>query len=114
MKLLGSNLALVVNHDLKSRVTYSVITKRLAGDDMLAFIHRELDQAGLGHDTFTEAALALIVRSADGILRKARNLCLACLLQAVRDRNKTIQIDNVNRVLIQPHWQKDVDLNDFL
>lgn len=25
----------------------------------------------------------------------------------------TIGIDNVNRVLIQPHWQKDVDIKDF-
>ena len=112
--MLLSNLALAVNHDIKSRVTYSVVTKRLAADDMTAFIHRELDHAGLGHDTFTEAALGLIVRSADGVLRKARNLCLGCLLQAVRDRDKTIGIDNVNRVLIQPHWQNDVDLSDFL
>ena len=112
--ILLSNLALAVNQDLKSRVTYSVIIKRLVRDDMVAFIHRELDHAGLGHDTFTEAALALVVRSADGVLRKARNLCLSCLVQAVRDRNKTIDIDNVNRVLIQPHWQKEVDLSDFL
>jgi hypothetical protein len=81
---------------------------------MVAFIHRELDQVGLGHDTFTEAALALLVRSADGVLRRARNLCLGCLVQAVRDGNKTIDIDNVNRVLIQPHWLKDVDITDFL
>lgn len=108
-----SNLALTINQDIKSRVTYSVITKRLNPDDMRAFILRELDRIKLGHNTFTEGALELIVRSADGVLRRARNLCLACMLQAVRDADKFIDIDNVNRVLVQPHWQKDVDLADF-
>jgi MSHA biogenesis protein MshM len=108
-----SNLALTINQDIKSRVTYSVITKRLSPDDMRSFIHRELDRIRLGHHTFTEAALELIIRSSDGVLRKARNLCLACMLQAVRDADKTIGIENVNRVLIQPHWQKDVDFKDF-
>ena len=111
--LLLSNLTLGVNQDIKSRVTYSVITKRLCADDMRAFIHRELDRVGLGHNTFTEAALELVVRSADGVLRRARNLCLSCMLEAVRAASKTIDIDNVNRVLIQPHWQKEVDLTDF-
>ena len=108
-----SNLALNVNQDIKSRVTYSVITKRLNPDDMQAFILAELDRIGLGHNTFTQAALDLIVRAADGVLRKTRNLCLACMLQAVRAAEKTIDIDNVNRVLIQPHWRKDVDLTEF-
>jgi len=111
--ILLRNLALAVNQDIKSRVTYSVIAKRLNPDDMRQFLLRELDRIGLGHDTFTQAALDLIVRSADGVLRKARNLSLACMLQAVRDTKKTIDIDNVNRVLVQPHWQKEVDLNDF-
>ena len=62
--LLLSNLTLGINQDIKSRVTYSVITKRLCADDMRAFIHRELDRVGLGHNTFTEAALELVVRSA--------------------------------------------------
>jgi hypothetical protein len=35
------------------------------------------------------------------------------MLQAVRAAEKTIDIDNVNRVLIQPHWRKDVDLTEF-
>ena len=110
--LLGS-LALNVNQDIKSRITYSVITKRLNPDDMQAFILAELDRIGLGHNTFTQAALDLIVRSADGVLRKTRNLCLACMLEAVRAADKTIDIDKVNRVLIQPHWRKDVDLTEF-
>ena len=110
--LLG-NLALNVNQDIKSRVTYSVITKRLNPDDMQAFILAELDRIGLGHNTFNQAALDLIVRSADGVLRKTRNLCLSCMLEGVRAGEKTIDIDIVNRVLIQPHWRKDVDIAEF-
>jgi MSHA biogenesis protein MshM len=108
-----SNLALNVNQDLKSRVTYSVITRRLNPDDMQAFILAELDRVRLGHNTFTQAALDLIVRSADGVLRKTRNLCLGCMLEAVRANEKIIDIDAVNRVLIQPHWRKECDLTDF-
>ena len=67
----------------------------------------------LGHNTFTTAAIDLVVRSADGVLRAARNLCVGCLIEAVRSSNRTIDIDNVNRVLMQPHWQKDVDLRDY-
>ena len=106
-------LDLGVNQDIKSRVTYSVITKRLNADDMRDFILRELDRVGLGHNTFTRPAVDLIVRSADGVLRKARNLCVGCLIEAVRSANKTIDIDNVNRVLLQPHWQKESDLVDY-
>ena len=106
-------LDLGVNQDIKSRVTYSVITKRLGPDGLRDFIRRELDRAGLGHNTFTAPAIDLIVRSADGVLRQARNLCVGCMIEAVRSANKTIDIDNVNRVLLQPHWQKEADLVDF-
>jgi MSHA biogenesis protein MshM len=106
-------LDLGVNQDIKNRVTYSVITKRLGPDAMRDFLLRQLDRAGLGHNTFTQGALGLIVRSADGVLRKARNLCVGCLIEGVRSANKTIDIDNVNRVLMQPHWQKETDLTDF-
>jgi MSHA biogenesis protein MshM len=77
-----ANLDLGVNQDIKSRVTYSVIVKRLNADDMRDFILRELDRAGLGHNIFTRPALDLIGRSADGVLRKARNLCVGCLIEA--------------------------------
>jgi MSHA biogenesis protein MshM len=102
-----------VNQDIKSRVTYSVITKRLIPDAMREFILRELDRVGLAHNTFTSAAIDLVVRSADGILRHARNLCVGCLIEAVRSAKKTIDIDNVNRVLMQPHWQKETELKDY-
>jgi MSHA biogenesis protein MshM len=106
-------LDLGVNQDIKSRVTYSVITKRLHADDLRDFLLRELDRVGLPHNSFTRPAIDLIVRSADGVLRKARNLCVGCLIEAVRSASKTIDIDNVNRVLLQPHWQKDTDLVDY-
>ena len=97
-------LDLGVNQDIKSRVTYSVITRRLIPDSMREFILRELDRVGLSHNTFTAPALELVVRSADGVLRKARNLCVGCLIEAVRGAKRTIDIDTVNRVLMQPHW----------
>jgi type II secretory pathway predicted ATPase ExeA len=106
-------LDLGVNQDIKSRVTYSVITKRLGPEALRDFILRELDRVGLGHNTFTQPAIELIVRSADGVLRQARNLCVGCLIEGVRRGQKTIDIDNVNRVLLQPHWQKETDLVDF-
>jgi type II secretory pathway predicted ATPase ExeA len=108
-----ANLGLSVNHDIKSRVTYSVITKRLNPDAMRDFLRRELDRVGLGHHTFTQPAVDLIVRSADGVLRQARNLCVGCMIEAVRSANQTIDLDNVNRVLLQPHWQKETDLVDY-
>jgi MSHA biogenesis protein MshM len=110
--LLGS-LELGVNQDIKSRVTYSVITKTLGPEAMRDFILRELDRVGLAHNTFTQPALDLVVRSAEGVLRRARNLCVGCLIEAVRSAKKTIDIDNVNRVLMQPHWQKETDLKDY-
>ncbi|MEI6033168.1 MAG: hypothetical protein WCS65_02660 [Verrucomicrobiae bacterium] len=54
-----------------------------------AFLLDQLDRAGLGHNTFTPEALALIVRSGDGLLRRTSK--------------------QVNRVLIQPHWRNDCD-----
>ena len=109
-----SNLDLAINQDIKSRVTYSVITRRLHDDVMRDFIHRELSLIGLSHSTFTTGALGLVIRSADGVLRRCRNLCLASMLEAVRaGAGRTIDIDIVNRVLLQPHWQNQVDLTDF-
>jgi MSHA biogenesis protein MshM len=108
-----ANLDLGVNQDIKSRVTYSVILKRMNPDAMRDFLLRELDRAGLGHNTVTPPAVDLIVRSADGVLRKARNLSVGCLVEAVRSASRVVDIDVVNRVLMQPHWQKDIDLVNF-
>jgi type II secretory pathway predicted ATPase ExeA len=109
-----NNLALKVNDDIRNRVTYSVILKKIIPDEMEAFILRELDTAGLPHNTFTENGLALLVRSSDGILRNARNLALACMVEAVRSGKKKIDIDNVSRVLIQPHWRIEKDIEHIL
>ena len=106
-----SGLCLKVNEDLKSRVTYSVTIPKLNPDDIKAFILDQLDQCGLGHNTFSEDALALLVRSSDGILRKARNLSIASLLEAVRQGKKSIDLAVVNRILIQPHWRVQNDLD---
>lgn len=112
--VLLANLGLAVNQDLKSRVTYSVVAKRLHPDELRDFIHRELDRLGLPHGTFTVAATELILRSSDGVLRKCRNLCLAAMLEAVRaSAGRTIDIDVINSVLLQPHWRQEFDIADF-
>ncbi len=78
-----SNLDLQVNQDIKSRVTYSVITKRLHDDAMREFIHREFDRIGLGHNTSQPASHRTGgVRSCEGVLRRCRNLCLSAMLEA--------------------------------
>lgn len=68
-----TNLDLAMNQNIKSRVTYSVTTKRLHDDTMRDFIHRELESLGLAHNTFTEAATEPIIRSTDGVLRRCCN-----------------------------------------
>jgi MSHA biogenesis protein MshM len=107
-----SNMSLSVNTDIRSRVTYSVIMKKLIGDELSSCILSQLDRVGLGHNVFTEDALHLIVRSSDGILRSARNLTLASMLEAVRHQQRTVTLEMVNAVLIQPHWRKAYDFPD--
>ncbi len=103
------SLALSINEEIRSRVTYSVVLPRLSPEAIEAFILAELDRAGLGHNTFTAEALALIVRSGEGLLRRTRNLCLGSLIEAVRDQTRIVDLKQVNHVLIQPHWRKDCD-----
>jgi hypothetical protein len=69
--------------------------------------HAQLDHCGLPHHTFTDDALHLILRSSEGILRAVRNLCSSSLIEAVRDRVKTVDLTQVNAVLMQPHWRHD-------
>jgi len=101
-----TSLALTPNHDIQSRVTYSALVPRLAPDDMTKFILGQLDAVAMPHATFTAEALGLIVRSSEGYLRRARNLCLGSLVEAVRDRTRTVDLKQVNRVLLQPHWRE--------
>ena len=77
---------------------------------MEGLILRELSRANLPYNTLTEDALSLIIRTGDGILRNARNLCLSCMVEAIRCKKKKIGIENVNRVLVQPHWRIDKDV----
>lgn len=108
--VLLNNLNLTINDDIKSRVTFSAIMKPISSDEMKEYIYAQLDKAQLGHNTFTEEAIDLIVRSSEGILRKTRNLCAGSLLQAVRAQTKKINLKVVNSVLIQPHWRKEKDI----
>ena len=103
------SLALSINEEIRSRVTYSVVLPRLSPETIEQFILSQLDRAGLGHNTFTAEALALIVRSGEGLLRRTRNLCLSSLIEAVRDQTRIVDLKQVNRVLVQPHWRKDCD-----
>jgi len=103
------SLCLSINEEIRSRVTYSALLPRLGPEAIEAFILSQLDRAGLGHNTFTPEALALVVRSGEGLLRRTRNLCLGSLLEAVRDQTRIVDLKHVNRVLIQPHWRKDYD-----
>lgn len=108
-----NDINLTVNADIKSRITYSVLLPKLNPEQLTSFITKQLDICGLPHNTFDDDALALVVRSSDGILRKARNLCLSALLQAVRDRTKTISTQHINAVLMQPHWRSGASHQDI-
>ena len=44
-------------------------------------------------------------------LRSTKNLCVGALLEAVRDRTRTVDLKQVNRVLLQPHWRKRHDMS---
>jgi len=104
-------LHLTVNEDIRSRITYSVKVPKLNPDDMKAFIFAQLDRVKLGHNTFSDDAIDLIIRSSEGILRRTRNLCISAMLETVRDRKRVVGLDQVNRVLMQPHWRKDHDID---
>lgn len=103
-------LSLSTNKDIKSRITYSASLKPLNDDDMAHYIVRELEGAKMGINTFDEAALSLIIRSAEGNLRLCRNLCLGSLIEAARETKKVVTITHVNNVLVQPHWRSHEEL----
>ena len=106
---LMQTLGLSINEEIRSRVTYSALLPRLSPETVEQFILSQFDLAGLGHNTFTQDALALVVRSAEGLLRRARNLCIAALIETVRDQTKTVDLKQINKILMQPHWRKDYD-----
>jgi MSHA biogenesis protein MshM len=101
-----ARLALAVNEDLRSRVSYSAFLRPLAPEDIEAFILRELDRCGLAHSRIDTAALHLIAASCGGILRHAVNLTTAALIQTVRTQTTTTTTAHVNTALMQPHWRE--------
>lgn len=100
-----AQLALYVNEDLRSRITYSVILNKLTPEDIESFILREFERVGLAHSRIDTAALHLIAGSSEGILRHAVNLTTNSLIQAVRTQNTTVMTQHVNTALMQPHWR---------
>ncbi len=104
------NLKLSVNEDIRSRITYSVNLNRLNPDDIKAFIFEQLDRIRISHNTFSDDAVDLIVRSSEGVLRKVRNLCVSALLETVRDHRQVVGLEQVNKVLMQPHWRQERDM----
>ena len=104
-------LRLSPNEDIRSRITYSVQLKPLSPDDTRSFIFDQLDRVRLAHNTFTDDALELIVRTSEGNLRRTRNLCISTLIETVRDRKKHADLEHVNTVLMQPHWRREQEMN---
>ena len=102
---LNTTLQLSQQQDLKGRVTYSAKIDTLAPNALSAFIHGQLDLVGLPHTTFTEEAVNLILRVSEGTLRAVKNLCVGALIEAVRDQTQSVDLKQVNAVLMQPHWR---------
>ncbi len=102
------------NHDIYSRITYSKPLGKIPFESIEDFIHKELDKVGLGHNVFSEEALGLIIRSGDGLLRRTQNICLSCLIEAVRDKKREVSREMVNTVLRQPHWNMDEETPSHL
>jgi type II secretory pathway predicted ATPase ExeA len=103
-------LSMNVNRDIKSRITYSANITPLNDDDLEGYIIKELETVRLGINTFDNAAIELIIRSAQGNLRLCRNLCYGSLIEACRETKKIVTISHVNNVLIQPHWRSHEEL----
>ncbi len=99
-------LALSVNEDLRSRVSYSALLRALTPEDITEFILRELDACSLPHARIDPAALNLIATSSTGILRHAINLTTASFIQTVRAQAQTMTTTHVNAALMQPHWRE--------
>lgn len=102
---LNTTLQLRHHLDIKSRVTYSAKLDLLSPAALTNHIHHQLDLVGLPHTTFTDEAINLILRLSEGTLRAIKNLCTGSLIEAVRDRTKTVDLKQVNAVLMQPHWR---------
>lgn len=107
---LNTTLQLKVNSDIKTRVTYSAKLDQLSPADLKDYIYSQLDRVQLQHTTFTDAAINLIIRSAEGTLRATKNLAVSGLIEAVRDQTKIVDTKQINAVLMQPHWRHNQQL----
>ena len=103
-EILGK-LALTVNADLHSRISYSAIIDKLTPEDIETFILDQCERCGLAHNRIDTPALKLIANSSQGILRHAANLTLSSLIQAVRTHQTAVKTTHVNTALMQPHWR---------
>lgn len=103
-------LSMIVNQDIKSRITYSAHLVPLNDGDLEGYIIRELENVRLGINTFDSGAIEIILRSARGNLRLCRNLCYGSLIEACRETKKIVTITHVNSVLVQPHWRSHEEL----
>ncbi|MBK7579040.1 MAG: hypothetical protein IPI67_02440 [Myxococcales bacterium] len=66
-----SRLGLTVNEDIKNRVTYLLLMR--SSPRQRGRLHpRRARQVAVAHSTFTDDSLSLIVRSSEGVLRRAR------------------------------------------
>ena len=72
---------------------------------MMSFIQDELAAVELSPNTLNEGALELMVRSVQGNLRLCRNLGYGALVETCRHGQRQVGIQQVNDVLIQPHWR---------
>lgn len=98
-------LSMLCNEDIKSRISYSKQLLPLNDADLTDFIVNELAAAGLGANTFDEAALQIILRAVQGNLRLCRNLCYASLINVCLDSQRICTVSHVNAALTQPHWR---------
>lgn len=103
-------LTLKVHQDIKSRITFSAKLLPLTEEQIMEFILNELRDAQLPEAVFDENAALLIAKSCEGNLRLCRNLAYGSLVEAVHLKQRTVNIQIVNRVLIQPHWRTREEL----
>ncbi|MDP3850510.1 MAG: hypothetical protein Q8Q59_08410 [Luteolibacter sp.] len=97
---LNTTLQLRHHADFKNPITYSAKIDTRPPAALTEYI-----RAGLPHHTFTDDATALILRVSEGTLRAVKNLRVDALIETVRDRTKTVDLKQVNAVLMQPHWR---------
>jgi type II secretory pathway predicted ATPase ExeA len=98
-------LSMMCNEDIKSRISYSKQLVPLNDEQLTGFIIDELAAAGLGANTFDEAAIQVVLRAVQGNLRLCRNLCYASLIAACIDHQRICAVSHVNTALLQPHWR---------